>query len=81
MIFHIPQTSIYPLQIKINDTDIEQVFEFNFLNLTINEIMNRKSHIDKIYNKISRSMGIQNKLKDFLLLHAKLVISNSLILS
>ncbi len=80
MIFHTPQNIIHPLHFKINYTDIEQVFEFSFLGLSINENMNRKSHIDKISNKISRSMGILNEPKHFLPLNTKLMIYNFLIL-
>ena len=65
----------------MNDTGIEKVSDFDFLGLTINENMNWKSHIDKIANKISRSIGILNRLKHFLPLPTKLLIYNSLILS
>jgi hypothetical protein len=81
MIFHTPQKKVYPLQLIIDNTAIERVYEFNFLGLTINENLNWKSHINKISNKISKSMGILNKLKHFLPLNAKLLIYNSLILS
>ncbi len=57
------------------------VYEFNFLGLTINENLNWKSHINKIDNKISKNMGILNKLKYFFPLNAKVPIYNSLILS
>ncbi len=60
---------------------IENTNEFNFLGLTINENLNWKSHIDKIEYKISKNMGILNKLKHFLPLNAKVLIYNSLILS
>ncbi len=51
------------------------------MGLTLNEHLNWKSHIDKITNKISRSMRILNKLKHVLPLSAKLHIYNSLILT
>ncbi len=50
----------------IDDTIIERVQEFNFLGLTLNENLNLKNHVNKISNKISRCIGILNKLKYFL---------------
>ncbi len=81
MIFHTPQKKINPLQLKIDNLIIDRIKEFIILGLTLNEHLNWKSHVDKIANKISRSMGILNKLKYVLPLSAKLHIYNSLILS
>jgi hypothetical protein len=81
MIFHTPQKRINSLQLKIENISVERVHEFNFLGLMINENLNWKSHINKISNKISRSIGILNKLKYFLPFNAKFFIYNSLILS
>ncbi len=69
------------MQFHIENTNVDGVYEFNFLGLTINENLNWKSHIDKIANKISKSMGILNKLKHCLPLNAKVLIYNSVILS
>ncbi len=84
MIFRTPQKKDAQLQLKIDNTPIDRVYEhdeFNFLGLTINENLSWKSHINKIADKISKSMGILNKLKYFLPLNAKVLIYNSLILS
>lgn len=81
MIFHKPQKKVKPLQLMIDNTAIERVSDFDFLGLTLNESLNWKSHIDKISNKISRSVGILNRLKHFLPLEIKLTIYSSLILS
>ena len=81
MIFHMPQKKVKPLQLLIENTIVEKAQEFNFLGLTLNEHMNWKSHINNLSNKISRNIGILNKLKHFLPLKTKLLIYNSLILS
>ncbi len=81
MIFHMSQKIINPLQLKIEQIQIKRFHEFNFLGLTINEHLNWKDHIDKISNKISKTMEILYKLKHFLPKKAKLHIYNSLILS
>ena len=52
--------------LKINDKQIERVSCFNFLGLTINEFNNRSTHSAKIANKISRTLGIMNRLKRYL---------------
>ena len=80
MIFHMPQRKIPDLQLIINNTQIERVSTFDFLGLTLNENLNWKSHIDKISNKISRSIGILNRLKRCLPIKPKLLIYSSLIL-
>ena len=51
-------------KLKINESEIERVQEFNFVELTINEHI-WCSHIRKISNKISRVVGIMNRLKHF----------------
>ncbi len=69
------------MQRHILNTNVGRVYEFNFLVLTIKENLNWKSHIDEIANKISKCMGILNKLKHFLPLNAKVLIYYSLTLS
>ncbi len=81
MIFHTPQRKIDPIEIKIDGTVIERVAEFNFLGIILNENMTWNSHANKIANKISRSIGILNKLKHFLPIKTKILIYNSLIQS
>ncbi len=81
MAFHKAQRKMTPFQIKIEDTIIEQVSDFNFLGLTINQHLNSKSHVNKISNKIFWNVGILNKLKHILPVNTKVLIYNSLILS
>ena len=68
MLFQSPQlriTDIY-LSLKINDQRIDRVHEFNFLGTIIHETLEWTRHIDKVANKISRTLGILNKLKHVL---------------
>ncbi len=81
MLFHMPQKKVKPLQLLIENTTIEKAQELNFLVITLNEHMNWKIHINNLSNKISRNIGVLNKLKHFLPLNTKLLIYNSLILS
>ena len=82
MIFHHHQRNINNIipTLKINSETIENVCEFNFLGLTIDEHLNWKPHIQKISNKIARTLGIMCRLKNFLPTHILRVLYNSLIL-
>ena len=68
MLFHFPQCRItdIDLSLKINDQRIDRVHEFNFLGTIIHETLEWTRHIDKVANKISRTLGILNKLKHVL---------------
>ena len=84
MVFHNYQRMIANEDIPdlmINDKKIEWVSCFNFLGLTINEFMNWSSHSAKIANKISRTLGIMNRLKRYLPFSALKLMYDSLILS
>ena len=53
--------------------------DFNFLGITIEEHLNWKLHIDKISKKISRAIGIMNKLKQQLPTFILKILYDSLI--
>ena len=82
-IFHITTKTLLPKAIseafKINNTSIERVTEFNFLGLTINEHLSWKSHAVKVANKISRILGVMNRLKCYPPLSALKTMHDSLI--
>ena len=81
MIFHTKQRTIEYPEILINNHLIEFVEEFNFLGIVLDKHLNWKPHASFISNKISKTLGIMNKLKNVLLTEALLHIYNSLILS
>ena len=64
MVFHTSNRAVQYPNLKINNTDIEQVFEFNFLGVMFNSQMNWNTHINYIASKISRTVGILYRLKD-----------------
>ena len=82
MIFHHKQRNIENLipQLNLNEQIIERVTDFNFLGLTIDQHLTRNGHVQKISNKISRSLGIMCKLKRFLPQNILRILYNSLIL-
>ena len=78
MIFHNYQrdVSLFIPEIKINGQLVEHVTEFNFLGLTHIGL----SHIQKVSNKVSRSIGVLNRLKKFLPITILRNLYNALIL-
>ena len=68
MIFHYRRRILTEKDIPhlmINNTLIKQVTEFNFLGLIVNEFMNWNSHTQNIANKISRTLGVMNRLNRY----------------
>jgi hypothetical protein len=80
MIFHSPNKIIEYPELRINEVPITYVKEFNYLGIVLNENLNWKSHVDFISKKISKVVGVLNKLKYTLPGHVLLIIYNSLIL-
>ena len=81
MIFHTLNKNVSIPDIHINNTPIACVNNFNFLGLHLDRHMTWKTHIDMVAGKISRSIGILNRLKYYLPLEIKKLLYNSLILS
>ena len=80
MVFHMPQKKIIQPNIQINGSNIE--FVENFVFLGIRPKLNWNSHINKVTNKISKTVGILNrpKLRSFLPSGVLQTIYNTLIL-
>lgn len=66
MIFHTPQKKVNKIKLQINDTEIEYVDQFDYLGIIFDSNMTWKPHLNKVSNKISRSIGVLNRLKHFL---------------
>jgi hypothetical protein len=81
MIFHTRQQDIsnINLHICIGNTLVERVSTFNFLGLNINNNMSWKDHTEKNSNRLSREVGILNKLKHYLPLYVMKMLYTSLI--
>ena len=83
MVFCTPQKKIRLPTWHIDGSELECVEEFNFLGITIDKYLNWHSHINKLANKLSKSIGIMKNLKNILQQNIILPIYNynSLILS
>ena len=81
MIFSTPmRTVVYP-SLMINDHKIDYVDSFNLLGIILDKHLNWKPHTDMIAKKISKVIGVMNRLKNVLPLEPLKCIYNSLILS
>ena len=80
MAFRMPEKKIIQPNIQINGSNIEFVENFVFLGITINNKLIWNSHKNKVTNKISKTVGILNKLRYFLPSGVLQTIYNTLIL-
>ena len=83
MLFHTSGKDIQSIipELSIGGGIIERVQNFNFLGLKLNEKMSWKPHVDMIANKISKYIGVLNRLKRYLPSFILKTIYNSLIQS
>ena len=69
MYFHSPNKVVRPMNLKIDNTDIEFVTHFNYLGIIIDSYFDThlswKSHTNMISQKIAKTIGIMCKLKKF----------------
>ena len=79
MLFHSPNKIIDMPSIEINDTKIDCVDSFNFLELLLDTHINWKVQTCKTANKISRRIGVLTKLKQYLPSRLLLTIYNTII--
>ena len=82
MIFHYRQRDVENIipNLEINNHIIERVKEFNFLGMLFDEHLDWNQHIHKTANKISRTLGMMNRLKHTLPHFTLKLLYNSLIL-
>jgi endonuclease/exonuclease/phosphatase family metal-dependent hydrolase len=80
MLFHTPQKKVRNISLKLDDSEIEMVDNFNYLGIILDSHLSWKFHTSMISNKISRTNGIMRKLKKTIPPSALLLLYNSLIL-
>jgi len=76
-----PQKRVTYPNIFIDSTKVDYVNEFNFLGLVLDQHLNWKPHINMVSKKISKTIGIMNKLKNVFPKQAMYNIYNALVLS
>ena len=82
MIFHYRQRNVENLipNLELNGNIIKRVKEFNFLGTLFDENLTWNQHLQKIANKISRTLGMLNRLKRILPQSTLKLIYTSLVL-
>ena len=78
MLFHTQNKVIEPPLLKLDNTIIDFVKEFNFLGITIDNNITWKPHLNKIRNKLCKFNAILNKLKHELPKSTLLTLYNSM---
>ena len=79
MIFFKHPGTIPKLSISINGNPVEQVTNFNFLCITLDQNITWNDHILKISIKVASVIGIMNKLKNIFPHQILRTLYNSLI--
>ena len=80
MIFGKPNKNIPVVQLRINNANIDEVQNFNFLGLQVSSDITWNLHINEISKKISRIFGVLKKLQLIVSKNVLLTIYNTLIL-
>ena len=81
MIFH-PKNKVVPdLNLFLESDRLERVTKFDFLGIVVDECLTWNNHILKIQMKISKVLGVMNRIKSYLPSETLLIIYNSLIFS
>ncbi len=52
MVFNMPQKKVVIPRLKLADTEIESVDQFNFLGITLDKHLNWNAHTNKLFGKI-----------------------------
>ena len=80
MLFHTPRKKVNPPKILIQGTEVEFVEEFNFLGIILDKHLSWIPHLQHIAKKISKTIGIMNRLKNVVPSQTLLTIYQSLVM-
>ena len=79
MIFSNRQIDYAPYSVNIGNFSLERVNSFKFLGLYLDEKLTFREHCTHVGNKISRSIGIMYRLREYLSLNCLKMLYNSLV--
>ena len=79
MIFRPKNKIIADLNLFLDGHKLERVTNFDFLGIVVDECLTWNNHIHKIQMKISKTVGVMNRIKAYLPSETLLIIYNSLI--
>ena len=75
------EDSVPVLNLRLNNVPIERIKQLDFLGLTISDTLTWKDHVNKMANKIAKSIGVMSRLKYQLDKTTLVLIYNWLVLS
>ena len=78
MIFHTINKKVYKPSVNIDNKLIEIVDSFEFLGFALQKYLKWSLHIEKISQKMSKVVGVLNRLKNFLPMKSQLLYINNL---
>ena len=81
MMFHTMQRHMDTVSFTINNENIEKISSFNFLGIHLDENLTWNKNTNMLTNKLSKVLGILNRLKYIYPQHILLIIYNSLFMS
>ena len=84
ILFHLPQkyaSRLEPLKLIIDGLQLSRTKEFDYLGTVISETLSWKPQINKICNKLAKTIGILKRLKNTIPQYSLLLLYNSLFLS
>ena len=77
MLFHMPGRNLQIPIVRINNIKLECSDSFDFLDITMDKHLTWKYHINLIANKISRTVGVTNRFKNYTPQNVLLTIYNT----
>ena len=80
MVFHMHQQAVTYLDLYLNGNKIERVTQFNYLGLILQANLSWNKHISHVSLKVTKTIGILNRLKLVYPLKVLLTLYNTLIL-
>jgi hypothetical protein len=80
MLFHTPQRKVNSPEIQIDDYKVMYVDHFNYLGIHFDSHLKWNKHLEIISKKVSKTIGIINRLKRFLPHNILITLYNTLVL-
>ena len=80
MVFHTSKRNVIYPNLKVNNNNIERVTEFNILGVILHSHITWNKHINHIFMKIARSIGILYRLRNIYPESVLVTIYNTLVL-
>ena len=68
------------ISFKVDNIDLDEVSSFKYLGIVINNHLNWQDHVDQMFSKIDKKLGLLKRIRYCLPLDARLMFFNSYVL-